>query len=127
MDLIELLRYIDTVRILIVVYFRDISSCLNFCFPIGSKLGMIDSSATASMTGGLVAQQEHIVLPSISALTTAIITVFTMMVFITYFIHYIQTKIVFNHQLHLPLAITLIDLLAILRKNLNRTIFHDIL
>eukprot|EP00112_Aurelia_sp_Birch-Aquarium-sp1_P013716 Seg2924.2 transcript_id=Seg2924.2/GoldUCD/mRNA.D3Y31 product="putative dolichyl pyrophosphate Glc1Man9GlcNAc2 alpha-1 3-glucosyltransferase" protein_id=Seg2924.2/GoldUCD/D3Y31 len=50
-----------------------------FLLIIGSKLGMIDSTTRASMTRGLVAQQEHIVLPSISALATAIITIVTMM------------------------------------------------
>ena len=41
----------------------------------------------ASMTGGLVAQQEHIVLPSISPLVTAVITVFSMLVCNAQFSH----------------------------------------
>jgi len=47
---------------------------------VGSKIGMIQrTGGQASMTGGLVAQQEHIVLPSISPLVTAVITVFSML------------------------------------------------
>ena len=62
---------------------------------------MIDSAMRASMTGGLVAQQEHIVLPSISAVTTVIITVFTMMVCMIYFlIDCIQTKVIGVFILH---------------------------
>ncbi|XP_065059050.1 probable dolichyl pyrophosphate Glc1Man9GlcNAc2 alpha-1,3-glucosyltransferase [Rhopilema esculentum] len=46
----------------------------------GSKLGLhISSTSQASMTGGLVAQQEHLVLPSVSALATAILTLATML------------------------------------------------
>ena len=61
------------------------------------------------MTGGLVAQQEHIVLPSISAVTTAVTTVLTMMVCIIYFLIYSlhSNKNNFIHQLHLLLAIAI--------------------
>ena len=41
----------------------------------------------ASMTGGLVAQQEHIVLPSISPPVAAVITVFSMLVGNALFVH----------------------------------------
>ena len=44
----------------------------------GTKLGLLDSSAVASMTGGLVQDITHTVLPNISPLATAVITLMSM-------------------------------------------------
>ena len=47
----------------------------------GNKVGIINASTTvASMTGGLVAQQKFAILPSITPLHTAVITVIAMLV-----------------------------------------------
>jgi len=44
----------------------------------GTKLGLLDYSAVASMTGGLVQDITHTVLPNISPLATAVITLMSM-------------------------------------------------
>jgi len=44
----------------------------------GKKLGLLDSSLVASMTGGLVQDITHTVLPNITPLATAIITLMSM-------------------------------------------------
>ena len=54
-----------------------------FCFCLGSKLGFLPKelmNKQASMTGGLVGQSEHLILPSVPPLVTMILTLLSLMV-----------------------------------------------
>ena len=54
-----------------------------FCFSLGSKLGFLPKelmNKQASMTGGLVGQSEHLILPSVPPLVTMILTLLSLMV-----------------------------------------------
>ena len=54
-----------------------------FCFCLGSKLGFLPKelmNKQASMTGGLVGQSEHLILPTVPPLVTVILTLLSLMV-----------------------------------------------
>ena len=54
-----------------------------FCFCLGFKLGFLPKelmNKQASMTGGLVGQSEHLILPSVPPLVTMILTLLSLMV-----------------------------------------------
>lgn len=56
---------------------------LYFCAILGSKAGILPKDAMkskASMTGGLVGQSEHLILPSVPPVVTMILTLFSVMV-----------------------------------------------
>ena len=56
---------------------------LYFCVILGSKAGILPKDAMkskASMTGGLVGQSEHLILPSVPPVVTMILTLFSVMV-----------------------------------------------
>lgn len=53
---------------------------LYFCAILGSKAGILPKKIKASMTGGLVGQSEHLILPSVPPVVTMILTLFSVMV-----------------------------------------------
>jgi len=54
---------------------------------LGSRLGMLSAgNQTAAMTGGLVQEFNHAVLPSVSPLATMILSALAMMVYMYWYI-----------------------------------------
>lgn len=53
---------------------------LSCSLSAGARLGYVQATPTASMTGGLVAEQAHVVLPSVPPLATLVLTVLAMLV-----------------------------------------------